>query len=90
MDVDVTFIPAEHAQLDVRGRIVVAIDVVRAATTIAVGLANGCRGFLPVPSLAAARRLSRAQAVGEALLGGEGELFKGVLERIAALQPAPG
>lgn len=71
MEVHVTVSPADLRRSRPAGRAVAVIDVVRAATTIACGLAAGCAGFLPVPSVAEARR--RAAALGDPppLLGGE-------------------
>lgn len=71
MNIDVTSTPQELARLDVSGSIVVAIDVVRATTTIATGLAHGARSFRPVASLAEARRAKVDIGNAMTLLGGE-------------------
>ena len=51
---------------------VVVIDVVRAATTMCTGLANGAAAFLPVRSVTAARRRAQAIPEGQRLLGASG------------------
>lgn len=71
MDIEVTYTPTDLAQLRLAGRIVVVMDIVRASTTITAGLAAGCAGFIPVASLAAARRIVRERADEAILLGGE-------------------
>lgn len=71
MEIDVTFTPAELARVALHGRVVVILDVVRASTTIVQGIASGCEVFLPVPSVAAARRLARGLPAATRLLGGE-------------------
>ncbi len=71
MDIEITYTPTDLAQLRLAGRIVVVMDIVRASTTITAGLAAGCAGFIPVASLAAARRIVREHADEAILLGGE-------------------
>lgn len=71
MQLDVTLTPAELDRLDRRSHIVAVIDVVRASSTMVNGLANGCRAFVPVPSVAAARRTAKVLAPEDPLLGGE-------------------
>ena len=71
MEIDVTFTPNELGKTSREGRVVVVIDVVRAATTMCTGLANGAAAFLPVRSVTAARRRARAIPAGQRLLGGE-------------------
>ena len=71
MEIEVTYMPTDLAQLRLVGRIVVVMDIVRASTTITAGLAAGCAGFIPVASLAAARRIVRERADEGMLLGGE-------------------
>ncbi|MBI2887162.1 MAG: 2-phosphosulfolactate phosphatase [Chloroflexi bacterium] len=71
MEIDVSFTPRELARLEVRRRIVVVIDVVRASTTIVQGLASGGAAFVPVGSVAAARRASGSVPEALRLLGGE-------------------
>lgn len=71
MHLDVTLTPAELSRLDRHTHAVVVIDVVRASTTMIHGLASGCRAFIPVPSVAAARRTAKALDRSDVLLGGE-------------------
>jgi len=71
MQLDVTLTPAELDRLDRHSHIVAVIDVVRASSTMVNGLANGCRAFVPVPSVAAARRTAKVLAPESPLLGGE-------------------
>lgn len=71
MEIDVTFTPAELARAALRDRVVVILDVVRASTTMIQGIASGCEAFLPVRSVAAARRLARELPEANRLLGGE-------------------
>lgn len=71
MQLDVTMTPSELDRLDRRSHTVAIIDVVRASTTMIEGLSNGCLDFVPVPSVAAARRTAHALGHHEVLLGGE-------------------
>lgn len=71
MQLDVTLTPGELDRLDRRTHTVAVIDVVRASTTMIHGLSNGCLEFVPVPSVAAARRTARALPQTDLLLGGE-------------------
>ena len=71
MLLDVTFTPRELARLDRRSHAVAIIDVVRASTTMVQGLASGCPAFIPVPSVASARRTARALGSPDVLVGGE-------------------
>ncbi len=71
MHIDVTFTPQELRRLRPVGATVVVIDVIRAATTVATALANGCAGVIPVVSVAVARRTAAALASEQPLLGGE-------------------
>lgn len=71
MKIDVTFTPFELARADLRGRTVVVLDVVRASSTIAQGMASGAAAFVPVRSVTAARRTARQYPPAGRLLGGE-------------------
>ncbi|MBI4496581.1 MAG: 2-phosphosulfolactate phosphatase [Chloroflexi bacterium] len=71
MDIDVTFTPADLAQQDRTGRIVVVLDVVRASTTIIQALAHGCARVLPQATVEEARSLAATLPPRERLLGGE-------------------
>ena len=56
---------------EVPGRTAIAIDVIRATTTIPIALAAGCRGILPVATVEAAHAMARTLPGGPALLAGE-------------------
>jgi len=71
MKIDVTFTPSELARTDLRERTVVVLDVVRASSTIAQGMASGAAAFVPVRSVTAARRAARQYPPAVRLLGGE-------------------
>jgi 2-phosphosulfolactate phosphatase len=71
MRVDVAFTPAGLAGAEVAGRTVFVVDVLRASTTIAVALANGARGVIPVASIEEAMKLSQTLERREVLLAGE-------------------
>lgn len=71
MQLDVTLTPSELDRLDRRSHVVAVIDVVRASSTMINGLANGCRAFVPVPSVAAARRTAKVLEPENPMLGGE-------------------
>ncbi len=71
MKIDATFTPSELARADLRDRTVVVLDVVRASSTIAQGMANGAAAFIPVRSVTAARRAARQYPPAVRLLGGE-------------------
>lgn len=59
------------APSDVQGKVVAVIDVLRAATSIAVALANGARTVVPFESLDEAITRSRQLDRSEVLLAGE-------------------
>lgn len=71
MEIDVTYTPAELQRSRPASRTVVVIDVVRASSTMAQGLANGCAGFLPVRTVTEARRRAGDLRGAAPLLGGE-------------------
>ncbi len=50
---------------------VLAVDVLRASTTVIAALTNGCSGIRPVPDAAEARRLAGRHGAGGALVAGE-------------------
>lgn len=53
------------------GSVAVAIDVLRATTTIVAALASGCREVRPCADVDAARALADSMRAGKVLLGGE-------------------
>lgn len=71
MKINVTFTPSELARSDLRDRTVVVLDVIRASSTIAQGMASGAAAFVPVRSVTAARRAARQYPPALRLLGGE-------------------
>lgn len=71
MTVEVFFTPGEVAGLDLAGRAVVVVDVLRAGTTIVEALANGARAVIPVATIEDALRLAHNLGREDALLCGE-------------------
>lgn len=49
-NLETLFIPEEIKNIELAGKLVVMIDVLRASSTIVTALANGCRGFIPILS----------------------------------------
>ncbi len=70
MKIDVFLTPHAVTERDVHGRFVVAIDVLRACSTIVTALANGAKAVVPVSDMEAAGRLTAG-------LNGEGNLLGG-------------
>lgn len=73
---DVVFLPALVSSDFFVGKTVVVVDVLRATTTIASALSNGCRAVLPQATIEAARaKFAEMEAspktLGTALIGGE-------------------
>jgi 2-phosphosulfolactate phosphatase len=79
MKIDVCLTPGLVDELQLRDKNVVVIDVLRAATTIAVALANGAREVIPVESVETAVKLSASLFGDVVLLGGErgGKMVEG-------------
>jgi 2-phosphosulfolactate phosphatase len=71
MRIDVAFTPAVLSRMEVAGRTVFVIDVLRATTTVCAALANGARACLPVGSIEDAMRLAQTLERREILLAGE-------------------
>lgn len=61
----------ESRPVDVQGRVVVVIDVFRAATTVATALSNGARAVIPCETLDEVARLAATIGDRAARLGGE-------------------
>ncbi|MDD5015843.1 MAG: 2-phosphosulfolactate phosphatase, partial [Atribacterota bacterium] len=57
------FIPEEIKNTELAGKLVIAIDVLRASSTIVTALANGSNGFIPILSPEQARE--KAQQFGK-------------------------
>ncbi len=70
------FIPEEIKNVELAGKLVVIIDVLRASSTIVTALANGCRGFVPVFSPDQAKKKAQQFEKERVLLGGEREGIK--------------
>jgi 2-phosphosulfolactate phosphatase len=71
MRIDVAFTPAGLSRMEVAGRTVFVIDVLRATTTMCAALANGARACVPVGSIDDAMRLAQTLERREILLAGE-------------------
>lgn len=71
MRVDVVLLPQEIEGRDLSGCIVVVIDVLRATTTIATAIANGCDQIIPASSVEEAMDIVRSLGRDTFLLGGE-------------------
>ena len=71
MKIDVCFDPFELDELELRGKNIVVIDVLRSSTTIAVALNNGAREIIPVESIENAVRISGSLFGDVTLRGGE-------------------
>ena len=71
MRIDVAFTPAGLSRMEVAGRTVFVVDVLRATTTMCAALANGARACVPVSSIADAMRLAQTLERREILLAGE-------------------
>lgn len=76
MRVDVLLGEAPVAPADVADRVVVVIDVLRAATTVVTALANGARAVVPFESVEETALRARAYARGEVKLGGERRMVR--------------
>ncbi|MEE9288138.1 MAG: 2-phosphosulfolactate phosphatase [Bacteroidota bacterium] len=71
MIVDLYFSASQTDELQLRDRIVVVIDVLRAGTTIAMALQNGAKEIIPAASVESAVKLGNNLFVDVTLLGGE-------------------
>ena len=72
-NLETLFIPEEIKNIELAGKLVVIIDVLRASTTIITALANGCRGFVPILSPDQAKEKAKQFEKERVLLGGERE-----------------
>ncbi len=79
MRIDVCFDPFELDELELRGKNIIVIDVLRACTTIAVALNNGAREIIPVESIENAVKISGSLFGDVTLRGGErnGKMIQG-------------
>lgn len=75
MQLDVILTPGEITPVDISGRLVAMIDVLRASTSIATALGNGAKAVIPSASaeeaISVAKNLDRASIV----LAGEKDMF---------------
>lgn len=79
MKIDVRFDAFELDELELRGKNIVVIDVLRSSTTIAVALNNGAREIIPVESIENAVKISGSLFGDVTLRGGErnGKMIQG-------------
>ncbi len=75
-NLETLFIPEEIKNIELTGKLVVIIDVLRASSTIVTALANGCYGFIPILSPDKAREKVEQFEKERVLLGGEREGIK--------------
>ncbi len=75
-NLETLFIPEEIKNIEIAGKLVVMIDVLRASSTIVTALANGCRGFIPILSPDQAKKKAQQFEKEGVLLGGEREGIK--------------
>jgi len=77
--IDVALVPQEIEARNLNGITAIVIDVLRASTTIACAISNGCDEVIPTTSVEEAVEISRAYARGDYLLCGErkGEKIEG-------------
>lgn len=72
-NLETLFIPEEIKNIELAGKLVVMIDVLRASSTTVTALANGCRGFIPILSPDQAKKKAQQFEKEGVLLGGERE-----------------
>lgn len=71
MRIDAYFAPGQVEDSDVEGRTVIAIDVIRATSSIVEAMANGARAIFPTASVEEAIKLGSSLDRSETLLCGE-------------------
>ena len=79
MRVELSFTPHQADEVALRDKTVIAIDVLRASTTIITALHNGAREVIPVTTVESAVKLAGQLAGDVVLLGGErgGRMIQG-------------
>lgn len=79
MKIDVRFDPFELDELELRGKNIIVIDVLRSSTTITIALSNGAREIIPVESIENAVKISGSLFGDVTLRGGErnGKMIQG-------------
>lgn len=75
MRIDVLFGPGNLVPAMIQGRVVAAIDVLRASTTIAAALANGAKNVVPLDSADEAITRAKQFTRSEVRLGGERKML---------------
>lgn len=76
MRIDVLLGEAPVAPADVADRVVVVIDVLRAATTVATALANGAKAVIPFETIEETVMRAKAYVRGEVQLAGERRMVR--------------
>jgi len=71
MKIDVYATPSSVRDKDLKDKIVVVVDVLRATSTIITGLYNGCKEFIPVVDIEEAINIAKNYERYTFLLGGE-------------------
>lgn len=71
MKLDVAFTPAGLTSVDIQGRTVFVIDILRATTVMCAALAHGAKALIPVASTEEALRLAQTIGSDDILLAGE-------------------
>jgi 2-phosphosulfolactate phosphatase len=71
MKIDVYALPSNVQEKELKERVAVVIDVLRASSTIITALHNGCREVIPLIDIEEAINLSKNYERGAFLLGGE-------------------
>jgi 2-phosphosulfolactate phosphatase len=71
MKLDVVFTPAGLTSMEMQGRTVFVIDILRASTVMCAAMAQGAKAILPVASTEEALRLAQTIGGDDVLLAGE-------------------
>ncbi len=71
MKLDVVFTPAGLTSIEVQGRTVFVVDILRATTAMCAALAHGAKALIPVGSAEEALHLAQTIGSDEVLLAGE-------------------
>lgn len=71
MNIDIYLSPAAVDSAALKDRVAVAIDVLRASTSIITALAHGATSVIPVAEVETAKNMAAQYAASEVLLGGE-------------------
>ncbi|MGB9562102.1 MAG: 2-phosphosulfolactate phosphatase, partial [bacterium] len=71
MKISVYFLPLEIKESELKGKVAIVIDVLRASTTLIVAISNGAKQIIPVSSIEKAYELKQVLAEIRPLLAGE-------------------